>query len=205
MEGGVTLFFASLVGFGHAFEADHLLAVSTLAARSKTTRQIASNGFWWGLGHTSTIFLIGLLLIIFQVNSLKAYFDYFEIFVGVMLVSLGIVRIWQQLTRDQAHVHGDGHEHSHDREAYGIGLVHGLAGSGALILLVLADLPDTGIAIAYLLVFGIGSAIGMSVAASLLRLPILIPYKRFDMRKIFTLIAGLLCIGYGIHILLRFI
>ncbi len=203
MEGGVTLFFAAVVGFGHAFEADHLLAVSTLVARSKTTRQIASNGFWWGLGHTSTIFLIGLLLIIFQINSLKAYFDYFEVFVGIMLIGLGLGRIWQELTREPGHEGREGH--SHDREAYGIGLVHGLAGSGALILLVLADIQDTGIAIAYLLVFGIGSAIGMSVAASLLRLPILLHTSRFDIRKIFTLIAGVLCIGYGMYILLRFI
>lgn len=201
MEGSFPLLMAALVGFGHAFEADHLLAISTLTARSKSTREVATQGIWWGLGHTSTILFMGLLLIVFQVNGLKAYFDYLEIFVGIMLIGLGGLRIYQELTPGFRQPHS----HPHDREAYSIGLIHGLAGSGALILLVLTDLTDTSLAIGYLVVFGIGSAVGMSVAASILRLPIQFGNGKYDIRKLFTWFAGLLCIGYGIHILLRFI
>ena len=71
-----------------------------------------------------------------------------------MLIGLGGLRIYQELTAGSRQAHN----HPHDREAYSIGLIHGLAGSGALILLVLTDLTDTSLAIAYLVVFGIGSA-----------------------------------------------
>jgi cytochrome c biogenesis protein CcdA len=201
MESGLSLAFALIVGFGHAFEADHLLAISTLVSKSKNHQQVLYNGFIWGLGHTSTIFLMGMLLILFQVQTLKLYFDYFEIFVGLMLILLGIIRIVKRTQEEMQEVP----KHQHSGEAYGIGLVHGLAGSGALILLVMADLETSWEAIAYLLIFGLGSAIGMSVAATVLRLPLL-KGKLLDQRKnIFNWIASGLCIAYGIHILLRFV
>ena len=199
MEEGLGLAFALLVGFGHAFEADHLLAVSTLISRSKSTRDVASSGFIWGLGHTSTIFFIGLLFIVFNVQQLKLYFDYFEILVGIMLILLGIYRIIKMNNGTQ-----EAHEH-HEREAYSIGLIHGLAGSGGLILLVMTDLNSTQDALAYLALFGIGSAIGMSVAASILRLPVLEGKGNLLRKKIFTWLSSILCIGYGLFILSRFI
>ncbi len=202
MGESLPLLLAAVVGFGHAFEADHLLAVSTLVSKSNSNRQVVFNGFYWGLGHTSTIFFIGLLLILFQINELKLYFEYFEIFVGIMLIILGIIRLVQNYrSPSQAHTH----DHSSDREAYGIGLVHGLAGSGGLVLLVMADLPTKGEALAYLALFGIGSAVGMSVAASILRLPILNGNGHQNRKQIFTWLSSLLCIGYGIFILTRFI
>ena len=201
MEGGLPLAFAAVIGFGHAFEADHLLAVSTLVSKSKTPKQVLSNGFIWGLGHTSTIFLMGLLLLVFQIHSLKDYFDYLEIFVGIMLIALGILRLVQSFSKNGEKKPA----HDHNGEAYGIGLVHGLAGSGGLILLVMADLDSNWEALSYLLWFGLGSAAGMAVASIALRLPIL-QGRWFDQRRqIFTWLASALCIGYGIHILLRFI
>lgn len=200
MEGGISLAFATVVGFGHAFEADHLLAMSTMVSKAKSNKQLATSGFFWGLGHTSTILFVGILLIILQINTLKAYFEYFEILVAFMLMFLGIFRL-VQLNKSQ--VEGPGH--SHDREAYGIGLIHGLAGSGALILLVLTDLNSNTEALAYLGLFGLGSALGMSVAASLLSLPLFGNKSKSQRKQIFTWTSSLLCIGYGIYILLRYI
>ena len=199
MGEGISLAFALMVGFGHAFEADHLLAVSTLISRSKSTRDVAGSGFIWGLGHTSTIFFIGLLFIVFNVQELKSYFDYFEILVGIMLILLGIYRLIKMTNgAPEAHVH-------HEREAYSIGLIHGLAGSGGLILLVMTDLNTTQEALAYLALFGIGSAVGMSVAASILRLPVFEGKGNLLRKKIFTWLSSILCIGYGLFILSRFI
>ncbi|MEO0898113.1 MAG: urease accessory protein [Bacteroidota bacterium] len=198
MEEGISLAFALFVGFAHAFEADHLLAVSTLISRSKSTREVASSGLIWGLGHTSTIFFIGLLFIVFNVQQLKTYFDYFEILVGIMLIALGIFRMIKMNKEARGtHEHREG-------EAYSIGLIHGLAGSGGLILLVMADLNSTQEALTYLALFGLGSALGMSVAASLLRLPLFEGNGKPMRKKIFSLLSSLLCIGYGISILLRF-
>ena len=160
MDGGISLAFATIVGFSHAFEADHLLAVSTLVSQSKSTKKLATSGFIWGLGHTSTILMIGLLLIVFQVNSLSAWFEYFEIFVGIMLIALGVYRIFQLKKPTSI-----SHKHAGNKEAYNIGLVHGLAGSGALILLVMTDMTSQVEALTYLLLFGLGSAIGMAVAS----------------------------------------
>jgi high-affinity nickel permease len=199
MDGGISLALAGVVGFSHAFEADHLLAVSTLVSKSKSQRQVVTNGFIWGLGHTSTIFVMGLLLLIFQIHALKTYFDYFEIFVGIMLISLGIFRIFKSFQEEKVH------DHTHDGEAYSIGLVHGLAGSGALILLVMADMESSWEALGYLCLFGLGSAIGMSVASVILRIPLL-RGKGVNLRKkMFTWLASGLCVAYGIHILLRFV
>ena len=198
MESEISLLFAALIGFGHAFEADHLLAVSTLVSRSNSNRQVISNGFIWGLGHTSTIFAIGLLLIVFQVNALKAYFDYFELFVGFMLIVLGVARLLRSKPEGE-------HGHSHDGQAYGIGLVHGLAGSGSLVLLVLANLESTWEALSYLALFGIGSAVGMSVAATVLRLPLLKGQGWENRKKIFRYLASGLCIVYGLYIFYQFV
>lgn len=199
MEEGLPLAFAAIIGFGHAFEADHILAVSTLVSKSKTQKQVLTNGFIWGLGHTSTIFIMGILMLVFQVHQLKLYFEYLEIFVGIMLVLLGLFRLWMSLRNEKESI-----SHSHDGEAYGIGLIHGLAGSGGLILLVMADLDSNWEALTYLVLFGLGSAVGMAVAATLLRLPIL-RGKLFEERKrLFIWLSSALCVGYGIHILLRF-
>lgn len=194
------LAFAALIGFSHAFEADHLLAVSTLVSKSRSSKQVMMNGFIWGLGHTSTIVAMGLLLIIFQFHTLKAYFDYLEIFVGIMLVVLGILRLLKQRQGDQ-----NIHSHSHEGEAYSIGLVHGLAGSGGLILLVMADLESSTEAMSYLFLFGLGSALGMSVATSVLRLPLLQGKLVEQRRKLFTWLASLLCIFYGLYILSKYV
>ena len=64
MESTIPLLFAAVVGFGHAFEADHLVAVSTIASKRKHPMQAIKDGIYWGLGHTSTIFLIGLIMIV---------------------------------------------------------------------------------------------------------------------------------------------
>lgn len=192
---------AALIGFGHAFEADHLLAVSTLVSKSDSNKQVLKNGFIWGLGHTSTLLLVGILILSLQVNSLPHYFDYLEIFVGIMLILLGGTRLFFHLPHSHSHL-----DTTHDKEAYGIGLVHGLAGSGTLILLVLANQPTHWEALGYMGLFGLGSALGMSCAASLMRMPLLRNAQGGEnkRRKLFTALSSLLCIAYGLYILWRF-
>jgi hypothetical protein len=145
MNEGISFAFALFVGFGHAFEADHILAVSSLVSKSDSIKKAVVEGFIWGLGHTAMILLIGLLVISFKFEALEGYFDYFEIFVGIMLIVLGIMRL---IHRGQTA--SGAHNHKHERQAFGVGLVHGLAGSGALILLVMAELPGPWQAIGYL-------------------------------------------------------
>ena len=80
-------------GFTHAFEADHLLAVSNIVSQRNNIRLSLKDGIFWGLGHASTIFFIGILMILFKASISEQYFHYFEAMVGLMLVVLAIYRL----------------------------------------------------------------------------------------------------------------
>lgn len=205
-------------GFAHAFEADHLLAVGNIVSRRDNIRQSLKDGIFWGLGHTSTILLIGILVLFFRINISAQYFQYLEALVGLMLIVLGIYRLKKlfPLQKIVIHVHPHGHEgdkhhqhlhmhlgstskHSHPHSlAYGIGLIHGLAGSGALIVMVMLQIKDPVDGIFYLIIFGIGSIGGMLIAAGLFSIPF---SKRImkaqNLQATLIIISALLCMGYG--------
>jgi high-affinity nickel permease len=151
------------IGFVHSFEADHLIAVGNIVSRRPNLWLAARDGVWWGLGHSTTLLLIGLavLFVFHQVDA--QLFDTIEGFVGVVLIALGVVRLME--------VYGHSgplqrHDHArHNRLAFGVGLMHGVAGSGSLMLAVLTQTPSTVAGIGYLLLFGLGSIGGMLVAA----------------------------------------
>ncbi len=199
----IPLLFAAVVGFGHAFEADHLVAVSNLVTRREKMTLAIKDGIYWGLGHTSTILLIGFIMIVGKATFLDGYFEYFEAFVGLMLVVLGLFRLYQVHSRNYDHHHFATDHHSNEHHvAYGVGLVHGLAGSGAMILLVMAEIKGAIHGMVYLAIFGIGSVLGMLVAAGIFSLPF---SKRLsDHPKLqvgLTILSSLLCLGYGLIIL----
>src|SRR5258708_38821005 len=80
-------------GFTHAFEADHVLAVSNIVSQRNSMRSSMKDGIFWGLGHASTIFFIGVLMIVFKAGISDQYFRYFESLVGVMLIALAVYRL----------------------------------------------------------------------------------------------------------------
>lgn len=203
MEATFPLLFAAVVGFSHAFEADHLVAVSSIVTKRDKIMLAIKDGIFWGLGHTSTIFLIGLLMIVGKVTIFNGYFGYFEAIVGLMLVLLGINRLYNYFKANRNH-----HELSDPNDkhhlAYGVGLVHGLAGSGAMILLVMTEIQDSFNSMLYLLIFGIGSIVGMLVAAGIFSLPF---SKRITDNRYLQLsliiLSSVLCIGYGSYVLIH--
>ena len=204
-------------GFIHAFEADHLLAVSNIVSQRSNMKSSMKDGIFWGLGHSSTIFLIGLLMIIFKVGISEHSFHYFEAMVGFMLIALAIYRLIKFFKNKNItvhvhpHTHGEGahkhvhvhsggqhsHQHTHSL-AYGVGLVHGLAGSGALILIVMAQIKSPIDGLAYLLIFSMGCVVGMFVAAGLFSVPF---SKRImqakSLQNFLIIITSLLCFIYG--------
>ena len=126
METTIPLLFAAMVGFTHAFEVDHLVAVSSMVTRRNSIKASIKDGIYWGLGHTSTILAVGLLMIVAKVAVAEATFGYFETAVGLMLILLGAHRIWKTWKHEQHHHeahHGEALHHHHHL-AYGIGLVH---------------------------------------------------------------------------------
>ncbi len=193
------LLFAAVIGFGHAFEADHLLAVSNIVTHRRSWRQAALDGIWWGLGHTSTILLVGLLLIVGRFSFDIDWFDRLEALVGVMLIILGIWRLYKVwISSDEPYTSSSHKPHM----AYGVGLIHGLAGSGAIVLLVMTELSSTIESIAFLLIFGLGSVAGMWLAASLFSLPFSRKLNAMQRLQLtLAVLSSVLCIGYGLWVI----
>jgi hypothetical protein len=191
MQPVLPILFAAVVGLGHAFEPDHLLAVSTLVARHDRLGPALRDGLFWGLGHTTMLVLVGSLLIFSRATWLHS--PYFEAAVGILLVGLGISRLLDrnsyqsfQLPRHRAGL------------AYTVGLVHGLAGGGALVLTVLGAIRQPAWAVVYIGMFGLGSVLGMLGAVGLMHLPFT-PRMRLG-RRLRAGAVGLssaLSVGYG--------
>ncbi|GAB4402872.1 MAG: hydantoin utilization protein A [Microscillaceae bacterium] len=204
MENLFTLFlFAGALGFTHAFEGDHLVAISALVTKRAKTTLALKDGIFWGLGHTSTILLIGLMIIVGKVAFPEGSFGYLEAMVGLMLVGLGLHRFYKlwQFEQSQAELHVIDHRHQHHL-AYGVGLVHGLAGSGAMVLLVMTEIKEPASSILYLLIFGLGSVVGMLVASGIFSLPFSKALSlNMRIKAFLTLLSALACLGFGAWVL----
>jgi hypothetical protein len=170
-----------VVGARHAFEPDHLAAVSTLVGGARSSRSAVSLGLLWGVGHTISLLAVGVVLVALDGMLPARVGVMFELAVAAMLVLLGARAIVLGIRNPGAltgthrhghveHVHGGANDHVHVGaraiawRPLTIGLVHGLAGSGALTALAFAQLPSTGARILYMLMFGTGSIAGMAVA-----------------------------------------
>jgi high-affinity nickel permease len=186
-----------LLGMQHALEADHIAAVSSIAARRTDVRDIVKHGLTWGLGHTLTLFVFAGAAILLGHTIPEHLARPLETAVGVMLVGLGAHVLWR-LRRDRVHfhrhAHGDGtehiHVHSHANEEiphrqsahahqHGfrwrtllVGLMHGMAGSAALLVLAISQVANAPYGMLYVLLFGIGSMLGMGVLSTAIAVPL---------------------------------
>jgi ABC-type nickel/cobalt efflux system permease component RcnA len=174
-----------LLGLRHAFEPDHLAAVTTLASRPGAGLWRAGRlGLVWGVGHTATVGVVALLIIALGIRLPPGLWPTAELLVAGLLVLLGGLVIWRY-TRGQWHIHGHthqaggpgphlhlhshahdaGHDHAHARadarRSLGFGVAHGLAGSGAIAALLVAAAPDGASRVLYFGAFGAGTIVGM--------------------------------------------
>jgi High-affinity nickel-transport protein len=179
-----------LLGMRHALEPDHLAAVSTLVAEEHNPRKGALLGAFWGVGHSAALLGVGVVLAAFHATMPSRVADIFELGVAFMLVGLGaraLVRAAELGRFGPVHDHRHGlamHHHqgppSHVHlgrwtfatRSLAVGLVHGLAGSGALTALVLSNLPSTSSRLLYITLFGFGSVMGMALLSGMLGLPL---------------------------------
>ena len=158
-----------LFGLRHALDPDHLAAVATLVERGRG----AIVGVLWGIGHALALLAVGIVLAAFQAEMPERLADAFELAVAVMLILLGARAVYAGLARREL---GHGHRHGEAEAAASwsldwwfavrplvVGMVHGLAGSGALTALVLAQLPTLSARIVYTGLFGLGTIAGMTV------------------------------------------
>jgi cytochrome c biogenesis protein CcdA len=220
--------FGFLLGMRHATDADHVIAVTTILNRSRRYLDTTVIGALWGLGHTITVLIVGTLIIAFNVVIPPPVGLAMEFAVALMLIVLGILNLTGSLSsfterltppspihaHDHAHG-GTSHAHLHGHGAQPglvatlgryqllrpivVGLVHGLAGSAAVALLVLATIQDTGTAIAYLVIFCVGVAAGMAVLTTVIGLPFMVTGARSaKINRWLTIGSGLLSLLFGL-------
>ena len=222
------LFFGFLIGMRHALEADHVAAVATLASRSSSLRQSLRLGAIWGLGHSATLFAVGGAVLLADAVVSTEVARWLEGLVGVMLIFLG-ADVIRRMLRDRvhfhfhrhgsvlhfhAHSHRDGrqhdnsaHEHEHLRGLTGralvVGLIHGLAGTAALVLLTLEAMESFWMGFVYLALFGAGSILGMAVLSCIIALPLRLAAGRVTWAYHgLTAVLGLFTAGLGFKILI---
>lgn len=172
-----------LLGFRHAFEPDHLAAVSTLATRQGRLLDACRLGLAWALGHTASVGVVVGAIILFGWHLPNRLWPAADLLVALMLVGLGgtvIVRYargrWHLHLHSHepqgaphlhlhSHAHGAEHRHGHPqadaRRSLGFGLLHGLAGSAAVFVLLVAAAPTRTAQLAYFVAFAAGTMIGM--------------------------------------------
>ncbi len=213
-----------LVGIGHAFEADHVSAVSTQIVKQNAFAKNSIKscfakssilGAMWGAGHTTALVLFGFATYLLTVTFTPEFFLGFEFLVGAMLVFLGLSAIINkkiQFKHTHPHKHSDGRihfdahshgkeEHTHNHKSYIIGLIHGLAGSGTLVMLTAGTFDSVETILAFVGVFGLGSVVGMILISGILGLPLIFSHKISNFKKILRYAAGGFSIILGVNIL----
>jgi len=173
-----------LIGMRHALDADHLAALSVFMTGKPTLRRAAQQGAVWGIGHTLTLLLIGFAVIMLDIELTDTFASLLEAAVGVMLILLGLdlLRRWRGRATQIS-----------SRRVLGVGLMHGLAGSSALILLTLSTIDSTAAAVVYILLFGLGSILGMVLLSLALSWPLQAANRHIDWAPALT--RGVACIA----------
>ena len=215
----------AILGLKHSLDPDHLVAVSTIVSEYKNPFRSFWIGISWGLGHTTTLLMIGVVIIALRLTVPDRVALLLEFFVGIMLVGLGMQVIYQfRKKRVHQHRHGqepDAHQHFHShaqepshpakhhripdvgkpflrKKSYLVGTVHGIAGSAALTLLILASIESPLAGMAYILLFGLGSVLSMGVVTILISFPFVVSANRLpNLNRGIQLTVGTTSILFG--------
>jgi len=198
-----------LLGLRHALDTDHLAAVSTVLAERPSLLASGAVGFWWGIGHTLTLLLVGAVVLALGLHIPGEFEVVAESGVALLLIVLGAM-LARRLYCERWHVHSHRHDgelhvhfHSHQQQENHqhrhwmadsirplcIGMAHGLAGSAALMLMILATTSDVSSGLLSILIFGIGSIIGMMIVGLTICVPVI--YSRSFNQRLFMGVQGL--------------
>jgi high-affinity nickel permease len=200
------------LGMRHATDSDHVIAVTTIVSRERKPLSALWIGALWGLGHTATILVVGGAIVLFGWVIPPRVGLSMEMSVAVMLIVLGAMNLSGALKgiKQAAHPHKHSGEedtstpHVHVRgplRPLAIGVVHGLAGSAAVALLVLATIKSAGTALVYLLVFGAGTVAGMSLLTLAMSVPIAALSSRYgNVEQLLGRATGLISLVFGLFL-----
>lgn len=220
------LFFGFLLGMRHATEADHLTAIFTLITQRGALSQGFKLGVAWGTGHTLTLTLLGGMVLVLGKTIPSNFAQVLEAFVGVMLLILGFDAL-RRLYKDELSLNNyvsqpkaiqlqritSSTKLNNDvpsllqskrmpARALLIGMIHGLAGSSALILISLKQASTVSTGLIYIVIFGLGSILGMGMLSLAIALPTYITATRYSYAYHgFSIAAGLISVAMGVNII----
>ena len=212
-----------VLGIQHALDPDHLIAVSTIVSEQKNFKWASLIGAFWGLGHTTTLFIVGMIVIGLRVTIPPRLGSGLELLVALMLVILGVNVLRKSFGAERVHLHTHSHnpeththfhvhenpqqDHGHQhqfkamRRPFIVGMVHGLAGSAALMLLVLSTIESPLGGLLYIVIFGLGSVGGMLLLSGIIGLPFILTAQRFSlMNRWIRIFAGVASVGFGLFL-----
>jgi ABC-type nickel/cobalt efflux system permease component RcnA len=221
-----TLALGFVLGLRHALDADHLAAVSTFVTEERSLLRASLIGVSWGMGHTAALLVFGLGVAAFRLALTPRFSEWLEFLVGCMLVLLG-GNVLYKLAKGRAlhahahahdggphthlhmHVGEAGHDHPHQHRTlrlggrpFIVGVVHGLAGTAALMMLVVSAIPSLLLAAGYIVIFGVGSIGGMTVMSLVMSVPLALAARRLAlMERLIRLAAGLFSLGFGLFLI----
>jgi sulfite exporter TauE/SafE len=191
----VVLAFGFVLGIKHALEPDHVIAVSTIASQSKKIWKSSLAGVFWGIGHTLTLLVFGVFLILMKREIPETWAMSLEFLVGIMLVYLGFTTIfsWKKI-----------HQHDHSgRDTYlksmFVGIVHGLAGSAAMVLLTMSTIDAPWEGAVYILIFGVGTCLGMLLFTTILSIPFVASSSSKKVNHSLIRFTGVISMAFGIY------
>jgi len=159
------------LGLRHALDADHLVAMSTIVSREQRLPHAALLGARWGVGHCLSLFSVGIAVVLLGIPLPEALGHALELGVGGMLVALGVASL---VRRGPTPPGGS----SASRRPFWVGMAHGLAGSGALAILVLATIRSPLESILYIAIFGLGAIGGMVGMSAIMSVPFVVAARR---------------------------
>lgn len=195
-----------ILGLKHAIEADHVAAVSAIVSEYKNLFKSSLVGVLWGAGHTVSLLLAGLLVILLKVEIPERTALALEFGVAIMLVVLGVNSIYKLLndrrsfsSDELSDITSSKKKSVFSSRPIVVGMIHGLAGSAALMVLVVGTTKSALVGLAYIVIFGIGSIGGMLLMSILISLPIHFTTNRFTQVNLAVrALAGLFSFGCGL-------
>ena len=224
----VVLSIGLLFGLKHATEVDHVVAISTIVSRHQNVFRSAIVGALWGAGHTASLLVMATIVLSLRIAIPERVSNWLEFGVALMIIGLGISALWRvSRTNSKAHIHQHSHDglshthvhfhenenkhqpnshaaHSHAVSRIGwkpvlVGMLHGLAGSGALTLLVLTQISSSWLGFLYVATFGFGSIAGMLLMSGLIGLPFAFTSRKLThVHQGLQTVAALFSICFGI-------
>ncbi len=190
------LLFGFVLGIKHATEPDHVIAVSTIASRTSKLSLSSLAGIFWGIGHTVTLFVIGMVMIGMEQQIPETTAMWLELVVGVMIVVLGITSFrsaYMIPIRKEMKIN-----HLHLKSTL-IGIIHGLAGSAGMVLLTLTTVDNRLQALLFILIFGMGTIVGMMLFTTFLGLPFIWMKQKQTIYQFIVKVVSLISIIYGLY------